>query len=192
MWFFLLSLMWRFGCLSLSCSPEDQRYKAGGVKDSESFLSASFMHEIQEMEVGRGGNWQMGTAEPVCWKPTSFPVVSTGLTTELESMNLHSITQGHTNMSWFSQPHRPQHKDHPTMLESTVQLRKFYLILPSPYQFNTLVFLSFSKSLNFIQDPKDKLPPVTDPTLFLAFQVRKLRVIFNSSLPLTCISNLLS
>ena len=133
-----------------------------------------------------------GDAEPVCWKPTSFPVVSTGLTTELETMNLHSITQGHTNMSWFSQPHRPQHKDHPTMLESTVQLRKFYLILPSPYQFNTLVFLSFSKSLNFIQDPNDKLPTVTDPTLFLAFQVRKLRVIFNSSLPLTCISNLLS
>lgn len=68
----------------------------------------------------------------------------------------------------------------------------FYLILPSPYQFNTLVFLSFSKSLNFIQDPNDKLPNVTDPTLFLAFQVRKLRVIFNSSLSLMCISNLLS
>ncbi|KAI4562691.1 hypothetical protein MJT46_011653 [Ovis ammon polii x Ovis aries] len=29
---------------------EDQRYKADGLKDSESLLSASFMHEIQEME----------------------------------------------------------------------------------------------------------------------------------------------
>ena len=124
--------------------------------------------------------------------PESLLQASTGLITELGTMNLHSITQGHTNTSWFSKPHRANTRILPPCWRpqyrrgnSSISYCQARIILTPCLSF-------FLKISNFIQDPNDKLPTVTHPTLFLAFQVKKLRVIFNSSLPLMCISNLLS
>ena len=116
-------------------------------------------------------------AWPLSWEPWIFTPSPKATRTRLGSHSPTELTRGSSRHAGGHSYRRE------SLLFHTANQARIILTTCLPF---------FLKISNFIQDPNDKLPTVTDPTLFLAFQVKKLRVIFNSSLPLMCISNLLS
>lgn len=92
---------------------------------------------------------------PTQWSPESLLQASTGLTTKLGTMNLQPITQGHRNtllvltapQSLTGGPSR-----HAGGHSTEGEILLFDTASP-PYHFNTLIFLSFSKSLTLSRIP---------------------------------------